>query len=460
MEIPFISPNVFEGHYPINWYYQKEGFNGRPTLTPTPGLLEWCDTGHYAPVRGAAKLNTSVMYSVVGNKVFSHDAFGVTHECTGVLNTLIGTVQMASNGTYMMIVDGFHGYYVLGNVVAEIADADFPIPSSLTYQDGYFIITEKGFGRYYISALNDPTSWNALDYANAEGLPDNGVRVFMDHRELLNFQEESIEPYQNTGNADFPFQRIEGAFIETGLYAKDSVAKLDNSVCWLADDFSIKRMVNYTPVVIGPENLSRIIGAYTVKSDAFAFSYKDSGNAFYAITFPTANATWVYNAATNAFHQWSSGMTEGRHRSNCHCFFGGKNLVGDMENGKIYELSNSTYTDDGETIRRKRISPPLYDPEQRSKLTYPKLEVEFKAGVGLLAGQGSDPQAMLRYSDDNCRTWSNEKWRSIGQIGKYKDRAIWHKLGSSRVRNFEISMSDPVDATIVNAYSPVIKNEN
>lgn len=405
------------------------------------------------------ELTSLVAYSVVGNKVFRHGSTGTKTECTGILGTSTGIVQMEGDGTYMMIVvPGVDAYYVLGTTVTKVTDADFPTPSSLTYQDGYFIVTKSWSGEYYISGLHDPSSWGELDYEIAAGLPDNGVRVFMDHRELLNFQERSIEPYQNVGESDFPFRRVEGAFIEVGLCATNSVIKLDNSVCWLADDFTIQRMVNYTPVFISPENLNRLIGKYTVKSDAFGFSFKDSGNSFGVFTFPSANKTWVFNAATGAWHQWSSGLTEGRHRANCHCFFAGKNLVGDMENGKIYELSNTTYTDDGDTIRRKRISPPLFDPDGRKKLTYPYLEVEFKAGVGLAVGQGSDPQAMMRYSDDNCRTWSNEKWRGIGKIGEYKDRARWHKIGSARVRNFEIVVSDPIEATIVNAYSPVVRN--
>jgi len=139
-------------------------------------------------------------------------------------------------------------------------------------------------------------------------------------------------------------------------------------------------------------------------------------------------------------------------------FFAGKNLVGDFANGKIYEISQDTYTDDGETIIRKRVAPPLFDPTDRSRLSYPRLEIEFKAGTGLATGQGSDPQAMLRYSDDGCRNWSNSKWRSIGKIGKTKDRAIWRQLKSSRMRNYELQVSDPVEWVITAAYSPVRVN--
>ena len=59
--------------------------------------------------------------------------------------------------------------------------------------------------------------------------------------------------------------------------------------------------------------------------------------------------------------------------------------------------------------------------------------------------------AMLRYSDDGGHTWSNELWRSIGKIGNYDARARWNRLGASRNRVYELSMSDPVKWVVLGA---------
>ena len=61
------------------------------------------------------------------------------------------------------------------------------------------------------------------------------------------------------------------------------------------------------------------------------------------------------------------------------------------------------------------------------------------------------PQAMLRWSNDGGSTWSREYWVTIGQIGKYKNRAIWRRLGMARDRIFEVVVTDPVKAVIVSA---------
>jgi hypothetical protein len=64
---------------------------------------------------------------------------------------------------------------------------------------------------------------------------------------------------------------------------------------------------------------------------------------------------------------------------------------------------------------------------------------------------GVSPQAMLRWSNDGGSTWSNEHWVSIGKLGKYKNRAIWRRLGTARDRVFEVVVTDPIKAVIVSA---------
>ena len=63
----------------------------------------------------------------------------------------------------------------------------------------------------------------------------------------------------------------------------------------------------------------------------------------------------------------------------------------------------------------------------------------------------TNPQAMLRWSNDGGSTWSREYWIPIGQQGKYKNRAIWRRLGTARDRIYEVVMTDPVKAVIVSA---------
>jgi hypothetical protein len=76
----------------------------------------------------------------------------------------------------------------------------------------------------------------------------------------------------------------------------------------------------------------------------------------------------------------------------------------------------------------------------------------METGVGLDGGvQGSDPKAMLQWSDDGGHSWSNERWAGVGKIGKAKKRVIWRRLGSSRDRVYRVMISDPVKVVLIGA---------
>ena len=79
------------------------------------------------------------------------------------------------------------------------------------------------------------------------------------------------------------------------------------------------------------------------------------------------------------------------------------------------------------------------------------IQVDFETGVGTQSGQGVNPQAMLQWSNDGARTWSNEHWASFGAIGKYKTRARWRRLGRARDRVYRLVVSDPCKVVILGA---------
>ncbi len=86
------------------------------------------------------------------------------------------------------------------------------------------------------------------------------------------------------------------------------------------------------------------------------------------------------------------------------------------------------------------------------------VELLVSTDVPLLLGQpvleGSDPQVMLRWSDDGGHTWSKEHWRSMGLLGASQTRVIWRRLGMTnklRDRVYEVSGTAPVKVAIMGA---------
>jgi hypothetical protein len=398
------------------------------------------------------------LFAVVGDTLYEISSAGVATS-RGTLSTSSGTVSMADNGLMVAIVDGLEGYrFTLATDLFEtIVDPDWPRADVIAFQDGYFVLNDVGTGTFFITSLYS-TDVDPLDFASAEGAPDDLISLICDHREIWLFGDNSTEVWFNSGAADFPFERINGAFIEQGCAAAHSVAKADNSVFWLSRDKRgqghVMRAQGYQPQIVSTRAVEFAIDSYSTIDDAIAYTYQQEGHTFYVLTFPTANATWCLDVTTGLWHErmyWDG--AENRHRGNAYAFAFGRHLVGDHTNGKIYELDLDTYTDDGAEIRAIRRT--QHQHAQGRRLFWASLQIDIESGVGLVTGQGSDPQMMLRWSDDGGKTWSSEHWRDMGAIGEYARRVIWRRLGQSFNRVYEVVISDPVKRVIIDAWADV-----
>lgn len=475
--IPFVGPSYdnrstnVNTQKCINWYPEvnPEGSLSKMSLIPTPGLEEWVDLGTNAIIRGLWTDGT-LLHAVSGSDYFTVTAGGTATD-RGDLDTSTGLVSMASSPTEIMTVDGTSGYIynIAADTLTKITDGDFPTSDTVSFLDGYFIVNKQDTGRFHISSLNAGTAWGATDFATAEGDPDNLVAVKVSNRRLWLFGKDTIEIWRNTGASAFPIERIEGSFIEVGLGSKDALAKGDNDLFWLGNNKYGKdvifRAFSHEAQIISTRAVEWQLSQYGTTSDATCFVYRQEGHTFAEFTFPSANKTWVYDAASSKsygkpmWHERSSRydindlLSDGRHRITSHVFFNGDHIVGDFDNGKLYKLKTDVFTEDGEEIKRTRRSPFIH--ESQRKIFFGDVQVMFEPGVGLTSGQGSDPVASLRHSNDGGNTWSRRRNRSIGKKGEYKDRVRWNRNGSGRNRVFELEISDPVNAIVIDAFAKI-----
>ncbi len=344
--------------------------------------------------------------------------------------------------------------YGLNWSVLPSTDGAFTSASAVDIVDNYFVYNRPDTQQFGASAALSPIS-PALSFGSKDGAPDDLVTLIVDHREVYLLGEVSSEVWIDAGTSPFPFQRIPGTSTQHGIAAEFSVARLGNSFAYLSRNIrgqsQIVQMNGYVPTRISTHAVENSLTNQMV-SDAVAWTYQLEGHEVYVISFPSINLTWAYDVASGMWHKWlytnNLGQYE-RARGNCCAEFQGLVMVGDYANGKIYKLDKLNYTDDGQNVRRLRRAPHLVADFQREY--FDELQIQFQPGVGLPTGQGQNPQAMLRWSDNGGSTWSNEHWTSIGLIGKYANRAIWRRLGTARDRVFEVSISDPVKAVIISA---------
>lgn len=421
------------------------------TLYPTPGLVAFVSFGSN-PCRAMYERG-DVMYVVNSSKFYSVANDGTKTEL-GTLLTFGGRCFIADNGIEIMVVDGTYGYIYNVNTKAftRITDGDFPAPAAVQFLNGRFIVQKTDSAQFFVSAIYDGFTWDALDYATAESDPDNLVNILVDGGTLMPFGTRTTELWGDSGAADFPLARIGSSAIEWGLAAKLSLAKFMDAVIFLRKNrlgqvqVCVQSGTNAAPVST-PE-IDYILSQYSTVSDATGFAYMLSGHAMYQINFPTANESWLYDGQSKSWSklQYSTG---GRHRAEIHCQLLGKSYVSDYATGTIYRFSDSAYTDNGVMIVRQFIGRHVSNGNMAS---FSSLWVEMEGGVGLQTGQGADPQLMMQISRDGGREWGPEVWRDIGAVGKYKTRAVFNRLGQARDWLFKFRVTDPVKTVFVAAW--------
>jgi hypothetical protein len=343
--------------------------------------------------------------------------------------------------------------------MTPIGDADFPNGArQVAYLDTYFLCGQPGTQNYFYSDFNNGLVWNALDFGTAESDPDLIVGTATLGRTLYMFGVLTTEGFIDSGDADFPFTR--SVLIDVGLTAVESLVKADNALFFLGQTKDgkgiIYRLAGGSAVRVSTHAIEYQISQMSKIDDAIATVIQDGGHTFVQFTFPTADESYTYDIATGAWFQCGY-LDDGiiyRDRINCHMYFEGKHLVGDFENGKIYEASQGIYDHDGaEMIRLRSFTMP---DSMRKNVLYGRFELDCEFGVGLVSGQGSDPLVMIRWSDDNGNTWSALRTATLGKIGEYWKRAYLLRCGKGRSgRIFEISCSDPVRFCLSGAYADV-----
>jgi len=397
---------------------------------------------------------------------------GQTLEGSGITDgTIIKALGTGTGGTGTYDVEpsqsaGSTTVYAIAWTVLPTTDGAFEGGGTVDITDNYFVYNKPDSQLWAASDLLSPIT-DPLSFASKDGSPDDLVAIIVDRREVYLLGEMSSEVWIDSGGVPFPFTRIPGTSTQQGIAAQWSCARMGNSFAYVSKnnrgEAMIVRMNGYFPERISTHAVETTLVNQNV-SDALAWTYQLEGHEVYVVTFPSIGEnglTWAYDNTTGLWHKWLYRNNQNqfeRHRGNCCAFFNQQVLVGDYENGKIYQVAREFYTDDGQPIRRIRRAPHILSDLQRQY--FHELQIQFQPGVGLSTGQGEDPQAMLRWSNDGGSTWSNEYWTSIGKQGKYLNRAIWRRLGWSRDRVFEVSVSDPVKAVIISANLKAEAGEN
>lgn len=382
----------------------------------------------------------------------------------GNLLTNSGPVCIRDNGPggYAAIVDGPYGYFynIATGILNQIIDPAFYGADRVAFIDGWLIFNKPGTQTFYTTGPVAYTiTFPGAFFALKDSSSDNLITLAESNRELWLIGERTSEVWYDAGGTNFAFSRVPGVSPQIGCAAKHSIASMGTSLIWLGKSERGENVVirtnQYSYEDISTRAVEAAITSYPLISDAIGGVYEEEGHLFYVLTFPTADKTWVYDDSTKMWHQRASfdPATATFHRFKGSCFANYQNIrmVGDYQAQKAYQMSRQFYMDGDTPLIATRRCPHLWSKENRERLFHSSLQVEFAPGVGLQTGQGSNPQAMMRFSDDGAATFGTVRTTTIGAAGRFKNRAMWRRLGQARDRVYEVSISDPVRRDVVGA---------
>jgi hypothetical protein len=481
VQIPFVGQQsvsrsvLVNNQETVNFMNAIKGSGAKApiVLETAPGLVDLGSSviGN-GPLRSPQMVNSKIraaavvgdLYGVFGDRLIQQTN-DIGNIDVGTLNSTgdSGTVRMARGRSHIMMVDGTDGYTYDGTTFAQITDPDFPSnPTHCIYIDGFFVVNDADTDNFFISAVEDPTDWNALDFEAAAVAPDAALALAATESILWIIGDETAQGYYNDGNPDFPYTIILSATQEVGILAPQSIAESDDGIFYLATTPEggrfVYRIRGTQGQVISQDEQESFLTDITDPSDAYGFIYKQAGKSFYVLQLgastgndPRPSNTMLFNIKAAAWERRE--INDGSAwRAAGHGILGGDNIVGSRLQAQSLRLDLNNFQDAGQEMIRRRRSQILH--HNNYTLTFWSLVIDVEGGIG--TPETPNPIIKMRYSDDGGVTWSSWLEAPVGAAGATRTRVKYSKLGSSRNRVFEIEFSGANNLTIVGAYAVVV----
>ncbi len=381
------------------------------TLYQRPGTKKYA-TFTDQPVRAQIEINGR-SFAVSGARFGEFFADGTVTEYGDVPNDgAFVSIVASAHQVLLASVGVLYVFELATNTLAVVAAPPDGYISQVEFSDGYFFALVKDSQQFFLSGILDANSWDPLDTTLVSEAADNVRAIHVQHRELWLFGGRTTIPYFDSGNPDFPYEPIQGAFVEQGTAAQFAHSLLDNTTFWIGADSRghavAWRASGYTPIRVSNHATEQAWQKYSRVDDATSFSMQYQGHTWWVVTFPSGDATWVYDAATQLWHQWDSwDIVNGK----SHAFIGrtysfsfGKHIVGDGTTGNLYEMSFAYLDDDGKQLRRVRVAGHISN-ENEWEL-HSQLIIDMETGLGPIPPlTGGGIASFITLQDSNSVIW-------------------------------------------------------
>ena len=410
-------------------------------LESIPGLVERIDFGGQA--RGSFS-NGKREFVVAG--ITLYETTSGTAVSRGTINGS-DWVTMEDGTGQLFIAAGANGYVLnmTSNVLAEVTDPDWRGSYDVAELNGVFIfIALDQPDQFYISAIDDGSTLDALDFSSADAQPDDIVTVRVLKQEAYFFGDLSTEVWTFVGDSDFPLVRYNSTPIDIGIVGRRAAIKAADTLIFVGKTergTGIVYMINgHQPQRISNEAVEAALQASGVDlSECSMWARQGVGYEHVGITAPGMATTWVFDAATREWHEQAE-LVNGEYVP---LRIEQVTQLGDEQHAiagsKQYTIDATAYTLAGDVLVRERTWPHLISPS---------MEPVVYTGLELACTTGHGGNVTLEISNDGGFNFGPPLLRSLGAIGRWMQRVRWFPLGSARDRVFRLRCTDAVPFNI------------
>lgn len=419
------------------------------TLRRTPGISAFANDGSANPARGV-RIMAGVTYAVIGQTLYSVSVIGaLTMLGSGIPGTSF--VRMTDNTACLVIlVPGTliaFTYCPNGGGFSQLTNPGFTQYGAIDcgFCDSYIVFLALNGREFFNDDGQIVSGQGQITFTTAAVFPrefgtDLFVGMIVDHRVVYMIGALTTEGYLDVGTSPgTPFASVPDTFMQIGCAAGYSIAQQDQSVFWLANDRTVRRMNGQTPIRVSNHGIEAILADADL-TGCYGLAYTLGGHPIYVLTLPAIERTLCYDCTTMEWFEQSSFIAGSWSYWRPLCLYNafGKFLAGDSQGSGIGTLDVGTFQEFGQPLSARWMTQSVYD--NNNRIVHRRVEVVIGGGY---ASAGTNENLTLKVSDDGGITFRSLTTKQFGQRGQYKDRCVWWNCGQSRRRVYEVEFADP-----------------
>lgn len=299
----------------------------------------------------------------------------------------------------------------------------------VVYLDGTIYVMDAN-SNIQGSAINTPSSWDAVNLIVANSIPDDPVAIVGQISYIIAMKNTSTQVFYDAGQPQgSPLGTVQGELSQIGCKHPSLIQYIDGTILWVSTSrnggVNVHAMEGLKPAIVSTSAIDRILEGWDY-TNVYSWTTKIAGRKLYAITSVVSNMTLVFDLSTKIWSQWTTTDSDSYIPMVAACTNqNGDAILQHENNGAMYVLDPSSYRDDNSYFT-VHIYTPSVDFGTRGR--------KFVNTLDIVADKYYGGSILVSVSDDDYQSWSEPRNVDMGL-----SRPVLNNCGTFRRRAWHIS---------------------